>query len=455
MIGGSRLSRLAILALLSGAAWAVAPAQEPSQLTLRQAIDLALSRNPQGAIARADVEAAGARIREVRTGRLPSFQLQEDISRGNDPVYVFGTRLRQQRFTQSDFALDALNKPAPVGNFATQLSGQWTIFDWFGTERQIRSAKLAGESAAAMNDAANQSIVLGVVEAYQSALYAERRIALAQHEQATAEALLKDAMARVKAGLAVDADLLSAQVNLAERKQELISTEGEADDAWAALQTAMGTTIAQRPQLKSLAARNYPDPDLTDAVARALKARPDLEALRRQAEARKETVNAARSAFGPRLSAYGTWEMDRETFAGAGGNNWVAGARLSLDILPFGRRARLAEQEAARLRAEAETRSGEEQIRLAVSRAWNAHRTAQQVVETANASTRQAAEGLRILENRYQAGLSTMTELLRAEDAARRSQDDYWRAVYRNAATYADLLYATGTLTPDSAEKLQ
>jgi outer membrane protein TolC len=67
----------------------------------------------------------------------------------------------------------------------------------------------------------------------------------------------------------------------------------------------------------------------------------------------------------------------------------------------------------------------------------------------------QSAESLRIVQNRYKAGLTTMTDLLRAEDAERRSQNDYWRAVYGNTVAYAELMYATGTLTPDSAENLQ
>ena len=48
-----------------------------------------------------------------------------------------------------------------------------------------------------------------------------------------------------------------------------------------------------------------------------------------------------------------------------------------------------------------------------------------------------------------------MTDLLRAEDAQRQSQNDYWRAAYGNTVAYAGLLYATGQLTPDSAENLQ
>jgi outer membrane protein TolC len=67
----------------------------------------------------------------------------------------------------------------------------------------------------------------------------------------------------------------------------------------------------------------------------------------------------------------------------------------------------------------------------------------------------QAAESLRILKNRYSAGLATITDLLRAEDAERESQSNYWHAVYGNVIAYTELLYATGTLNPDAAEELQ
>ena len=67
----------------------------------------------------------------------------------------------------------------------------------------------------------------------------------------------------------------------------------------------------------------------------------------------------------------------------------------------------------------------------------------------------QSAESLRILKNRYGAGLATITDLLRAEDAERESQFNYWHAVYGNTMAYSELLYATGTMTPGAAEELQ
>jgi outer membrane protein TolC len=379
----------------------------------------------------------------------------EDLSRGNDPVYVFGTKLRQQRFAQSDFSLDSLNRPTPTGNFATRLSGQWMLFNGWETQRQIHAARLVSASAISMSGAVRQATIFQVVQAYQSVLYAQRQIDVATHEEETAEALLHDAQTRVQAGLAIDSDLLTAQVNLASRQQETIAAGGAVETAWAELETAMGQTTGMRPALGPLEAKSYPEGALAEAIAAGLKARPDLQALCQQTAAQSESVGAARSDFYPQVSAYGTWEMDRTTFAGNGGNNWVAGAQLSLDILPLGKRAHLKQAQAALAKAEAEKRSQVQQIRLAVSRAFTGQQTTERILATARASVEQSTESLRILRNRYDAGLATMTDLLRAEDAGRQSQNNYWQAAYANTTAHAGLLYATGQLTPESAESLQ
>jgi outer membrane protein TolC len=450
------LALLAMAAALPAIAQSTQAAAQPqNQLTLRQAIDTALGKNPAAALAQAEQNAARAGVDSARTALLPQLGFTEDISRGNDPVYAFGTRLRQQRFTQQNFALNELNKPTPIGNFATSFQGQWMLFDWLGTEKRIRSAKDVEAGAASMSQDANQRIVLRVVEAYQSVLYAQRRLRVAHHEQSTAQALLHDAQTRVQAGLAVDSDLLAAQVNLSEREQETIAAQGDLDTAWAGLEAAMGVSAFPRQRLAPIPPRIYPATPLNDDINQALKTRPDLNALRRQNAALRAQVSAARTDFLPQIDAYGNWETDRETFAGSGGNNWVAGVQLKLDILPLGKRAHLLEAKARQQQSEARQRAGEQTIRLAVEQAWTAHRTAELQVKTAQAAMAQASESLRILRNRYHAGLSTMTDLLRAEDAQRRSQNDYWRAVYGNSVTYTQLMYATGNLTPAAAEALQ
>jgi outer membrane protein TolC len=430
---------------------------QTSEMTLRQAIDRALGQNPEIAVAHADQSAARASFRQARTALFPQLSFKEDISRGDDPVYVFGALLRQQRFTAADFAppLNTLNRPQPIGNFATRFSGSWMAFDSFKTQRAIHGADLMHKSAASNAKAVDQRIVLNVVQAYESVLFAERETDVAQHEQETAAALLSTVADHVKAGLAVESDRMSAEVNVAARKQELIAAQGDLELAWAQLRLAMGAPDLQMTTLRPIEPHTFSQQGLDLELATAAKARPDLTALRDAQSAQAASVGAARSSFGPHVSAYGNWEEDRRSFTGSGGNNWVTGVKIDIDIMPLGKRAELERETATKQRVDAQLSAYQQQVLLAVSQAHIHRKTAELSMETARAAMDQSAESLRILRNRYTAGLATITDLLRGEDAARESQSNYWHSVYGNASAYAKLLYATGTLTPDAAEELQ
>jgi outer membrane protein TolC len=430
-----------------------AVAQE--QLTLRQAINQALGQSPEAAIARAGNQDAKAGAAMARTALLPQLGFTEDISRGDDPVYVFGSKLRQHQFTQADFDVNALNRPQPIGNFSTRFSGSWMAFDSFKTQKQIHRADLFKQSASSSAMAVDQQIVIQVVGAYQQVLYAQRAVDVAQHELETAAALLNSVDDHVKAGLAVESDRMLAQVNIAERKQELIAAQGDLELAWASLREAMGAPDLKEAELKPIEPHTFPQGALDEEIATAVKTRPDLMALGQAQSAQESAVSAAKSEFGPRVSAYGNWEEDRTSFAGSGGNNWVAGMQINVDILPFGKRAQLARESAAKQKIDAQVAATRQHLRLQVSQAHIHRKTAELSLETARAAMSDSAESLRILKNRYSAGLANITDLLRAEDAERESQSNYWHAVYGNAMAYSELLYATGTLTPDAAEELQ
>jgi len=433
-------------------AWA-ATAQE--QLTLRQAINQALGQNPEAAIARASNLDAKAAAAMARTALLPQLGFTEDISRGDDPVYAFGSRLRQRQFTALDFAVNALNRPQPIGNFSTRFSGSWVAFDSFKTQKQIHRADLFKQSASSSARAVDQQIVLHVVAAYQQVLYARREIDVAQHEQETAAALLASVNDHVKAGLAVESDRMSAQVNVAARKEELIADQGDLELAWAQLSEAMGDPELKASDLKPIEPHTFPQQALEEEIATAAKTRPDLMALGQAQSAQVSALGAAKSDFGPRVSTYGNWEEDRRSLGSSGGNNWVAGVQISVDILPAGKRSQLARESAAKQKIDAQLAASQQHIRLEVSQAHIHRKTAALSLETAQAALDQSAESLRILKNRYGAGLASLTDLLRSEDAERQSQSNYWHAVYGNAMAYTELLYATGTLTPDAAEEWQ
>jgi outer membrane protein TolC len=189
---------------------------------------------------------------------------------------------------------------------------------------------------------------------------------------------------------------------------------------------------------------------LDQAEARALKQRPDLQALALQIAAQHDAVRSAKAAFGPRLDVFGSWEADNPSFASGGSSNWMTGAVLRIDLFPREKNAKLALEKVNLSQAEAAQQAATDGIRLEARRAWIEFDSARQTLEVARSATKQADESLRIVRDRYESGLTPVTELLRAEDAARTSQTNYWQAVYRQAVSYAALELATGELNENS-----
>jgi outer membrane protein len=431
---------------LSGAGLAQAP------LTLQQAVTIALERNPQRKAALAEERAASVSVKEAQSGFFPRLTFYESAVISNDPVFVFGTRLRQNRFTAADFALNRLNNPDAIGNFASRLGLQWNVFDSFLTRANVRQA--ASEKAAARERLAraDQLVVFHVVQAYNGVLFAEKQLAVAEHAASTAKAVMEQSRVRFEAGSTVESDFLSAQVDEASRRQDAVKARNALALARAQLNLAMGVTPEHDYQTSGPSGPlSLQPPTLADAETRALRERPDVKEQAQHIAAQEASVQAAKSAFGPRLNVFAAGQADNVNFFGNGGNNWTAGAELQFDVFSAGqKKARLEREQAGLDRAHSLKQAAEDGVRLDVRRAWYDFDSARQSVEINRLAAEQAEEALRIVNNRYQAGMTTITEMLRSEDAARTARVNYWEAVYRMSASYAALELAMGILNSQS-----
>src|ERR1035438_7598887 len=235
--------RFAVLAAMLSMSLA---AQTGTPLTLPEAVSLALEKNPLHKAAMADTRISAAAIREARSPLMPKIMFTESAVRGNDPVFVFGTRLRQQSFTAADFALNKLNTPTPIGNFSSRFSGQWSLFDglqsWFGVSR----AKYLQQAAAQQLGRTDQELVYQAVQAYFGVLLAQKQEQVAQDAWKTPQAIEASSQVRVESGMAVDSDQLSAQVVTSQRKQELIQMRDGLALARAQLALALGMRSEER-----------------------------------------------------------------------------------------------------------------------------------------------------------------------------------------------------------------
>jgi outer membrane protein TolC len=429
------------------------PAAESSPLTLQQAVNIALEKNPLRKAALADTRVAFADVREARSVLMPRLVFSETATRGNDPVYVFGSELRQQRFTNADLALNRLNTPTPIGNFSTRLGGTWNLFDSFASWHGVNRAKQMNDAAGHQLARTEQEIVFRVVDSYYAVLLAMKQLEVAEQAVKTSQAIMDRSQARFESGLVVESDLLTAKVRMAARKQELIRARNNLDLARAQLSTAMGVPVDSVFQpAEALAEHTLPVPVLQEIEKQALANRPDLKRIQSEEAAQQQSVAMAKSSFGPRVNAFAGWEMDNPTFvAGGGGNNWLGGIEVQFDIFQGGaKRAELSRQSALQERVTAMKQVAGDGVRLEVCRAYYDLDSARQEIEVARAAIAQAQDSLRINQNRYDGGLTTITDLLGAEEATRRSQTDYWEAVYSFHTSYANLELASGTLNPQS-----
>ena len=425
----------------------------PSPLTLHEAAAIALEKNPLRKAALADTKAATAGVQEARSFLLPHVTFSEQATRGNDPVYVFGSRLRQQRFSTDDFALYNLNTPLPYGNFQTRFGGTWSLFDSFASWRGVDRAREMNAAAARQLERTDQEILFRVVQSYYGVLLATKQLDVAEHAEKTAKSIIERSQVRFEAGLVVESDLLSARVRLASREQELIRARNNLDFGRAQLNTAMGITVdAPYEPTNPLEDDHLTVPSLADLEQKALTTRPDLKRIEAQQSAQELSVAIAKSSFGPRLNAFAGWEMDNPTFvAGGGGSNWLGGLELQIDLFQGGaKRAALSRERANAEKIAALKQAASDAVRLEVRQAYYDQDASRQQVEVARTAIAQAQESLRINQDRYDGGLLTITDLLGAEEASRRSQADYWQAVYQYHISYANLELASGTLTLQS-----
>jgi outer membrane protein len=426
---------------------------QPSPLTLQQAVNIALEKNPLRKAAIADTKAAAAEVREARSFLMPHLSFSETATRGDDPVYVFSSKLRQQRFTAADFALNKLNTPLPIGNFTTRFGGSWNLFDSFATWHGVSRAIQMNEAVKHKLDRTDQEIVFGVVSSYYDVLLAAKQLEVAEQSAKTAESIMERSQARFDSGVAVESDLLTAKVRMAARQQEVIRARNTLETSRAELNTAMGMPVESPFRFtEGLAEHTLPIPALQDVEKQALTNRPDLKRIASEEAAQRQSVSMAKSSFGPRVNAFAGWEMDNPTFvAGGGGNNWMGGIEVQFDIFQGGaKRAALSRQRALEEKVVAMKRGASDAVRLEVRRAYYDVDASRQQIEVARAAIAQARESLRINRDRYDSGLTTITDLLGAEDMTRRSQTDYWEAIYHFRTSYANLELASGSLNPQS-----
>ena len=429
-----------------------APLFAQDSLSLRDAVRLALRENKAVAASAAGIRASAARVEEARAGRLPKLNYSESYARSDNPVFVFSSLLTQHQFGPEDFNIGPLNRPESLNDFQSVLSVDQPVYDAGQTRNAVKSAGLVRQMSAEQQRGTEMQVIAGVARAYCGVTLAAESLKTAEQALQSAEADLQRAESMHNAGMSTDVDVLSIRVHLAAVTEQRIQRGADLDVAKAALNDALGLPLDTQHTLSTaLTPARLPDLQLESLERDASTSRPESRATHLAADLAKAQADAAHSALLPQVSVHAAFEADRQQFVDKGGANWLASIGLRWNLFNgMGDKARIEESNHVIERARADEQRVDSSVRLDVRRAWADLRAAGQRIEVAQAAVAQAEESLRITQNRYEAGMSNVTDLLRNETAVLESRTRYLAAVHdqRIAATMLEL--AAGRLSADS-----
>lgn len=425
-------------------------AQQPAAgvaLTLDEAVASALNTHPQIRQSAAGTEAAASRMEQERASRLPKVQISEAIARGNNPTFVFSSLLEQGRFGRENFEIASLNQPAAMTNLRSAITTSASVFDGMRATARIAQAREGRTQAELALRLAEQTVRFEVIRAYYGLIVARSAKDAADQAVRTAESNVQRVRNRLRAGLVVDSDLLSAQVELSHLRKQQIQAQGDIVAAEAGLNTWVGLPLDVPPQLAgSLTEKIFQIDDQEALIHRAMAQRPDYAASSSAIRAAEERVRETRADFLPNVRAYATVGVSSRSLT-TGSSDYTVGASVTFDLFNGERKARLQEARSGQLSASAQRDERRNQIRLDVVRAVQQFRTASQQLDVARSSVEQAQEALRIIQDRYDLGLAAITDLLRAQTELLRARMGVLESRHAYVVGYAAVLLATGGLT--------
>jgi len=422
------------------------------QLSLTEAVLIALSKNHQVQVAAHDLHAAQAQVKQARSMFLPRLDFKETFTNGNNPVYVFGTLLGQKSFTEMNFNLDSLNEPDPLNNFKSEITVYQSIWEGGKIRAQNRIADLNEQIKMQERELTRQQVIFDVVRHYYAVQLSRQHVATAEAALRSAEASAKRIQDMLDNGLVVKSDLLRIQVFQAEMQQSLFEAENQLQLSRSALDVDMGRHLAMAYELATpLEKIKVSLPDESSLLDKALQNRPEVLSLRSAITIAENQVRQAKGDYLPGVGFFSTLEYNVGTDSDARGGNYLLGVQLRWNLFDgFAKGARVAENRSRQYGLEKKLDHLTDMISLQIKDNYLKMRTAHQQHEVATTAVSQADEALRITRNRYESGLATLTDLLAAETALTGARTRLSQAQYQYNVAYANLELSAGILTLNS-----
>jgi outer membrane factor, OMF family len=366
-------------------------------------------------------ESANSKI-QIKQQRLA---LEEQIAATPNPTPI------QQALIQE--AIDALNRQSTSSNFFTgSVTLNYNVF----TSGQ-RSARIKGASAALKGSqeayrTQSEQLRLDVANDYYDLLTADDLVRIAQQSVQNAEENLRVTSARESAGVGTRFEVLQAEVQLGDRKQQLVQSQNQ--------QLIAQRQLAQRLSLPDTITVEAADPvaisgkwdqQLENSILAALNNRSELAELQYQREIAQQNRRIALGRLGPQLSFNADFNIsDNLIDQPLGDYGYAVGAQVRKTVFDGGSAKSIAKQQGINVAiADTQFNSFKNVIRFQVEQNYYTLKSSTERIGTNRCAVQQAEQALQLAKLRRDFGVGTTLEVINAETDLSQARGNYLQSV--------------------------
>ena len=415
-------------------------------LSLTDAVKNALENNYEILAFKNELAVSYEDIGVARSFLLPKLNIEERFTSTTNPTYAFMAKLNQERFSQTDFAINSLNSPGAISDFQTSLSFEQPLFArkaYVGLEMaRLEHAAKNGEYMREKED-----IAFAVTKTYLTVVMAGQQVAMAEKTVEDTKEHSRIAELRFKNGLGLFSDTLRAATAVTEAEQQLLSVQKNLAVAKRSLSLLLGTQGAvdvadPNPEIPVRNIEYYNNSAIS---------RKDIKSMEAIQEKTKKSIALSEAGYWPTAGVAGSYQLNDHRYPlGSEGSSWLVGVFLRWELFDGTKR----EHELAQARyrsAEADERLKglKDTVMFKVYASFLGIQEAKKSVELSQSELKTAEEGKRLVKVRYENSLSPLVDLLDTQASLDRARVNLVgkENAYRTAV--ANLSYESGTILKD------
>ncbi len=312
-----------------------------------------------------------------------------------------------------------------------------------------RRSSAALSQARAKAEIAARGLVVTVTEAYYGLVVAQRKYATAQRASAEASRFLDISQKLENGGEVARADVIKARIQSQQQQRDLQEAQLAMERSRLDLAVLLFPDFNQDFAVVDDLQTPEPLPAFQEVEAAGKKNNPDLRAALAAYEVANHEVTAAWGGLLPALSVDYFYGIDSNQFAtrtdGVRNLGYSGVATLQIPIFNWGAdRSKLKQAKLKRDQAQVELSYAQRQLLSHLRQFYSEADTARSEMESLASSAEIAAESLRLTTLRYQAGESTVLEVVDAQNTLTLARNAYDDGQSRYRVAVANLQTLTG-----------